>query len=219
VSRPSARRRLPPARLWCPPYFARSEYLGLVPARSPTTVEIAVYHQLWMRHERSPLLDLVRPIHTAFAPDALPPPLAGGGTEPGAAPSARGVGGTSSRVSPRRDRTEPLRRGSPPSAAVGDARAAPEDLDELRRFVDALVPPGPSDASPGVRVLFRSGRLVELRVDPVVAARLCGGFDAMQARARRWAALRWVRRVRPVFVLERRAIEALGESFVRRVET
>jgi len=221
--------RLPPARLWCPPYFARSEYLGLVSARSPTTAEIAVYHQLWMRHERPPLLDRVRPIHTTLpqdaggltarrAADAVPPSQAASTTDLGAAPSPPGAGGTSHRVAPARERAEHLRRGAPPGAAAVEGKATPEDLDELRRFVDALVPPASNGAPPGVRVLLRSGHLVELRVDPAVAARLCGGSEALQARARRWAALRWVRRVRPVFVLERRAIEALGESLVRRVE-
>src|SRR5579883_2444189 len=45
---------VPPARLWCPPYYRRPEYLGLVPTRPPTTAEITVYHDLRTRITSGP---------------------------------------------------------------------------------------------------------------------------------------------------------------------
>ena len=45
--------RLPPARLWCPPFYVRPEYRDLVPLHPPTVGEIAVCHRLWMKRTRA----------------------------------------------------------------------------------------------------------------------------------------------------------------------
>jgi hypothetical protein len=57
-----------------------------------------------------------------------------------------------------------------------------------------------------------------LRVRPDVMIEVCRGADAMHALARRWSALRWVRRVRPTFVLSRRAVGMLDPRLRARLE-
>ena len=89
-----------------------------------------------------------------------------------------------------------------------DSRPDEDELAILRRFVESLVTRACNGPECPVRMVLRAGRLIELRVEPATAAALCGGPDAMQVLIRRWVELRWVRRVRPVLVLERRAIEA-----------
>ena len=67
------------------------------------------------------------------------------------------------------------------------------------------------------RVVCRGGRPVELRIEPATVFRLLGGGDAAQAVVRAWAARRWVKQVRPVFVLERSALEVLDDDLRRRL--
>jgi hypothetical protein len=50
-----------------------------------------------------------------------------------------------------------------------------------------------------------------------VVAEACHGSDAMHVLGRRWSALRWVRRVRPSFILSKRALDALDPSLLRRL--
>jgi hypothetical protein len=56
-----------------------------------------------------------------------------------------------------------------------------------------------------------------VRLDAGLAYRLLGGGEAARATVRRWAARRWVKHVRPVFVLERRALETLDEDLQQRL--
>src|SRR6266550_2989782 len=57
--------RIPPARLWCPPYYLRPEYAGRIPDRIPKTPELVIYHHLWDRRNH--------PGATGGAPAAGPP--------------------------------------------------------------------------------------------------------------------------------------------------
>jgi type IV secretory pathway TraG/TraD family ATPase VirD4 len=111
------------------------------------------------------------------------------------------------------------------SASPGDAPAPAAELGvrddgraraELRAFAGALltlVPP-----PEGVRVVRRGDRPVELRMPPALAIRLLGGPEAAQATLRRWAARRWVRHVRPTFVIERPGLALLDRDTLRRLE-
>jgi hypothetical protein len=65
--------------------------------------------------------------------------------------------------------------------------------------------------------VHRGGWLVELRIRPDAIAEACQGTEAMHTLSRRWSALRWVRRVRPAFVLTRRALEALDPALLERL--
>ncbi len=197
--------RLPPARLWCPPFFARPEYRGRVPALPPSTADLAVYHHL--RH-RSLQADPSRE-----RPSASRPAADRGGPVHHPAPA------------PHAPEASPLRSagsGNEVAAAGGGAGATAEDIEILARFVERLVDrlagPRPSGRSgPVVRGVRRVGKLVEVRADPDVALRLWDSAEA-SAVVRRWAALRWVRRIRPVFVLERRALDALDAVLRRRLD-
>jgi hypothetical protein len=74
-----------------------------------------------------------------------------------------------------------------------------------------------SDNSVGARVVCRNGRLIEVRLESGTAYRLLGGGETAQTLVRAWAARRWVKQVRPVFVLERRALETLDDDLRRAV--
>jgi hypothetical protein len=50
-----------------------------------------------------------------------------------------------------------------------------------------------------------------------VAFRLLGSGERAQAVVRRWAARRWVKNVRPVFVVERCALDTLDPDLQRRL--
>ena len=94
------------------------------------------------------------------------------------------------------------------------ARTASDDAD-LARFVSAAI-----DADvrgDGLRVVRRGNRLVELRIRSEVAFRLLGGGERAQAVVRRWAARRWIKQVRPAFVLERAALETLDPTIQQRL--
>lgn len=161
--------RLPPARLWCPPFHARFPYAGLIPEIAPSTVEIAIRHRL--RSSGDAL--------TASPKGAMPAPVEAGG-------------------------------------AVLSVVAA-DDADTLNGFVRALL--GSDRDGPDPHVVCRGDRAVEVRVQPAVAFRLLGGRERAPAVVHRWVALRWVRRVQPLFVLERRAVEALEPQLLRRLVT
>ncbi|HEV2356045.1 MAG TPA: type IV secretory system conjugative DNA transfer family protein [bacterium] len=189
--------RLPPARLWCPPFHARPEYRALVPDVPPHTIDIAIRHRLvwqWRKTGRSsdcapfsrPLLPVTAPLEPA------PSPLGA----VAAAPSSMAA------------------------AQSGDLEddGVHDDRSILCAFVDALLDRGGAD-DPRVRVVCRGSRPAEARVDSALAFRLLGGGDRAQATIVRWAALRWVKRVRPVFVLERRALEILSRDLQDRLIT
>jgi hypothetical protein len=177
---------LPPARLWCPPYYLRPEYHDRIPDGQITTADLAVYHHLWATRGRP----------------GDPPPR-----DAGVAP-----GGLEERSQ------EPVPKPAPePSVQApleGDVPvpAAPAPVDDVRHLneiVDTLMLRARRDAGVAVRVVQHRGRIVEVRVRPDVMLEVCRGGDAMHALARRWSTLRWVRRVRPTFVLSKRALDML----------
>ena len=69
----------------------------------------------------------------------------------------------------------------------------------------------------GARIVCRGDRPAEVGLDPWLAYGLLGGGEAAQAIVRRWAARGWVKHVRPVFILERRALETLAADVQRRL--
>ncbi len=175
---------IPPARLWCPPFYARPEYAARMPAQPPRTAELATYHHLWHR--------CLRGDHVA--------------TQVGLDASAE----------PRAPIPTQDALNNRPVPISGPAPTA-EEIHALSQFALGLLDRLTGDPQPPICGVRRGGRLVEVRVAPAVAIRLCGSHDAMHATVRRWSVLRWVRRVRPMFVLERRALEALDADLVRRL--
>lgn len=228
--------RLPPARLWCPPFFARPEYRRRVPDLPPSTADLVVYHHLRHRSTQDDparargRLSLARALTDCGPPVPLPAtahtqtpsaddlPVAGARDEVAHQPRPNMVAAAEvPDASPA-----PSSGLGPPDAATVASSATAQDVGLLTQFVERLVshlagPWMPGRPRPFVRGVHRIGRLVEVRVDPEVALRLCGGPATTPAIIGRWAALRWVRRVRPVFVLEKRAIEALDASLRRRL--
>ena len=188
--------RIPPARLWCPPYYLRPEYAGRVPDRLPTTPELVIYHHLWARRTHAEAA-AGAPACVAAGPAPRPdPPDAGAathGTEP--APAAR----------------------TPLSDHVGEDGATADDIAQLNRLVEALLLSAGPDRPAAIRAVRGGGRIVEIRADPRDIVRACGRPDVMHGLARRWSALRWVRRVRPSFVLSRRALDVLEPRLARRL--
>jgi type IV secretory pathway TraG/TraD family ATPase VirD4 len=196
--------RLPPARLWCPPFYARSEFRGRVPDVPPSTAELVVYHHLWYR--------------SAVRPD----PQAGAQGADTACPVVSGPVRTNTpNATPQHAADRPGAGGEATSSSQDRGSSAlPEDVAALLRFVGRLVAePAEWDRS-HVRPIRRGGRLVELRVNPRVAMSLIGltndpgseNADTANSLLRRWAELGWVRQVRPVFVLERRALETIDPA-------
>jgi type IV secretory pathway TraG/TraD family ATPase VirD4 len=210
---------LPPLQLWCPPFYLRRECRGRVPHVPPQTADLAVRHHLWYRRAWGGV---------AAAPETDPPtPTAGSA-------GARAPAGTDAVAIPAALRSVPPQAldgphagdsdGGPTPAAAGPDRQAAlsptpttDDTRALERFVERLVGAADGGSAPSVRYVRRGGRLAEVWVDPAEALKLCGDPDAVPVLLRRWAALRWVRRVRPWFTVERRAIEALGAETKRRL--
>lgn len=194
---------LPPARLWCPPFYDRSQYRGRVPALPPGTAELAVYHHLWYR-ATAPARTETPDMASSIGPDTSGPPSLSNSENAPAAPKL---------APPTLERS----LHSPSFWSHGNLTASSvsptsEDVAALSQFIERLVA-GQTDATrPYLRAIRRGGRLVEVRIDPRVAVPLCGDLALAHVTLRRWAALRWVRRVRPVFVLERRALEALDPA-------
>ncbi len=212
--------RLPPARLWCPPFHARTEYRRRVPDRPPTTAELVVYHHLWFRHaqgkgqcERGLAADVAPPV--AVVPARPETPDVASSVDPPGCGSPSLIRAKDTPAAPGLD--PPVLEGSlhspslhpPDGLQASMASPAPEDVAALSQFIERLVDGRTNATRPRLRGIHRGGRLVEVRIDPRVAVPLCGDPAAVRFTLRRWAALRWVRRIRPVFVLERRALEAL----------
>lgn len=229
--------RIPPAQLWCPPFYARPEYAGRVPNLPPATSELAVYHHLWHRRTwDDPDRVGIHPRPESHTVDqaALPtglraPTSTAGSPQPGDVNSSAGtptrmpfpdlLPRSSAMASYTKCNAHASHPGFQDDTPVLVSGAAPtaEDVRVLSQLVLRLLDYPASGSRPSVRGIGRGGRLVEVRVDPSVAVRLCGSPDTMHVIVRRWAALRWVRRVRPVFVLERRALEVLETDLVRRL--
>lgn len=180
--------RLPPARLWCPPFHARPEYRDLVPTVPPHAIDIAIRHRLLSQNRELGRSPHGRPV--SGSPVAVTAPLE---------PSVEAL----------------VAAGPSPAAAAhpgdGEDDGVHEDRLLLHAFVDALLDRGGADRL-RVQVVCRGGRPAEVRVEPALAFRLLGGGDKAQTAICRWAARRWVKRVRPVFVLERRALEILNRD-------
>ena len=100
--------------------------------------------------------------------------------------------------------------------APGDDATA-DDIAQLNRLVEALLLSAGPDRPAAIRAVRGGGRIVEIRADPRDIVRACGRPDVMHGLARRWSALRWVRRVRPSFVLSRRALDVLEPRLARRL--
>jgi type IV secretory pathway TraG/TraD family ATPase VirD4 len=187
--------RMPPARLWCPPYYLRPEYSGRVPDRQIKTAELAVYHHLWTI--RTQMGNHVQ--HHVELPSVENPPPAP--TEVPPHPTADAL--------VARTAEEPV-----PITGLPVDLAPPDDVANLNRLFQALLEYSRQGAGNAIKAVHRGGRIVELRVNTEAITQVCNGTEAMQALARRWSVPRWVRRVRPSFVLSRRAVEALDQRLL-----
>jgi len=87
----------------------------------------------------------------------------------------------------------------------------------LNHLIEALLLRFAHDGAGVIRGVHRGGWLVEVRIRPDAVAEACQGTEAMRTLSRRWSVLRWVRRVRPAFVLTRRALEALDPGLRARL--
>jgi type IV secretory pathway TraG/TraD family ATPase VirD4 len=224
--------RRPPLRVWCPPFSARPEYRGRAPERPPSTADLAVYHHL--RYVRT----------TGGREDPPGSPGQDSGSGPGSeVDRSRALGGLAGAelpdgapaptpASPGRCLRLP-RAGGPGTAVSGDSRTvsrttrgeaveggpSPRDVGNLLTFFAAVVQMDVGGQRGRVRSVYRGARLLEIRISPEVAMGAFGTAERMYSVVRRWAAWKWVRRVRPVFVLERPAIEMLTSSLRAREET
>jgi hypothetical protein len=93
-----------------------------------------------------------------------------------------------------------------------------DDIAALHRLLEALllrIDRGAQGVVYGVR---HGSRLVEVRVPAKAVLEVCGALEEMHEVARRWSTLRWVRRVRPTFVLTKRALSVLDPAFARRLD-
>jgi len=184
----------PPARLWCPPYYLRPEYADRVPNRLPRTAELVIYHHLWVRRHH---VDGATKVPAGRPASLHDPPVPGDAT-----PYVETV----------RDAAQTPRNDHP---RADDATA--EDIAQLNRLVEALLLSIGPDRPAAIRAVRGRGRIVEIRADPREIVRACGRPDVMHDLARRWSALRWVRRVRPSFILSRRALDVLDPRLARRI--
>lgn len=200
--------RLAPARLWCPPYYLRPEYRERVPDRPPRTIEITVRHHLrWLGTGPPPGVALAVPVEMPMP--ALDPPVT---------PDRPLVHGA--RPSGMTNLPEPAAVGATTESVDGADREARILAAFAARLLAASADEGTAIPLTGIH---RGDRLVEVRVpsarafdvlEAVTAAAADGGTSQILER---WAGLRWVRRLRPAFVLERRALDALEPSLRERL--
>jgi type IV secretory pathway TraG/TraD family ATPase VirD4 len=198
---------LPPARLWCPPFHERPEQAHLVRDTVPSTFEIAVRRRVAGVGRTDPAAATKPPAATpAQGPESASRPF-------WPAAPAGSSGSPNRAIAP------------PPSAPAGVQRGVPagacDDARILSAFVRAALDQctGTKGSKIGIiaRVVRRGEHLAEVRLDPAAAYRLLGGGEAAQSVVRRWAERRWVKQVRPAFVLERCALEALDADLQRRL--
>lgn len=184
-----------PVRVWCPQVHIRPMYAGIVSDRAPSTVEIAVMHHLRCRTRDVRRRDQSTPRPDLFTVISMERP-----TDSTVASAPQAV------------------TSATPAADVRSAvrgKAAPDD--DFGAFIEAVL----SSSGGGVlpRVVCRGDRPIEMRVQPALAFRLLGGGDKAQSVVRKWAARRWVRQVRPVFVIERTALDTLAPELRLRLNT
>jgi len=188
--------RIPPARLWCPPYTLRPEYSGRVPAGHPGTAQLVVYHHLWVLRTAG---DQRAQSEAPPAPPAEVQPI--------------------DRSDPRPAVAREAAQDQDASAALHPDPIASDEVANLNRLVETLLLRFTPDAGGAIRGVRKGGRLVEVRIHPDAVAEACQGRAPMHAVGRRWSVLRWVRRVRPSFVLTRRALGALDPGLLQRLGT
>lgn len=195
---------MPPARLWCPPFYLRPEYIARIPPQPPSTAELVVYHHLWAR--RLPKNEYPSEMHSPISAHT-----------------------TDSRSSPEPDTLHfqmqdrcvdvPLFQGQKLRSGDVTEGLPTKERAELTRFLECLLLESRIGHARAVRTISRAGRIVEVRVDSATAIRICGGVAAMHQTARRWTALRWVRRIRPTFTLTRQALNAVDIGLANRLST
>jgi hypothetical protein len=177
---------LSPVRVWCPQVHVRPLYARLVSGSAPSTVEIAVKHHLRCRTRDARRRDQSPP-----SPDPFMVVPVERSTDSAVA-SAPQVAASAA-----------------PAADVRSAvhgRAASDD--DFGAFIEAVLCSSGGSVLP--RVVCRGDRLIEMRVQPALVFRLLGGGEKAHSVVRKWAARRWVRQVRPVFVIERTALDTLA---------
>jgi type IV secretory pathway TraG/TraD family ATPase VirD4 len=237
--------RTPPARLWCPPYYKRPEFAGR-PDRVPRTEELVVYHHLWMLRKRANVEDRCQePVPSVIAPGPTraAPPAEGAPPRPehaqprSPAPSVSGsVPCEIAPAAPPLERPPEIAPAAPPLERPPEIASHPstpamansiwrpamspgsDDIAALHRLLEALllrIDRGAQGVVYGVR---HGSRLVEVRVPAKAVLEVCGALEEMHEVARRWSTLRWVRRVRPTFVLTKRALSVLDPAFARRLD-
>jgi type IV secretory pathway TraG/TraD family ATPase VirD4 len=146
---------------------------------------------------------------TAAAPSLGPPTGVAPTPSAAAAPSLEPPTGVAPKPSLSTTANTILCPGMSPSA---------DDIAALHRFLEVLllrVERGSQDILHGVR---SGSRLVEVRVPAKVMLEMCSPLEEMHEIARRWSALRWVRRVRPTFVLNKRALSVLDAPLAQRLD-
>ncbi len=184
---------LPPARLWCPPFHVRPPYSCLVPDVAPSTVEIAITHHAKCRErdarEWRGRAEAPKPPQAVLAEPRPLPSVAVAAPAPAAS--------------------------APPAVIQAGDHGDDGANDDLSAFINTLLNQSGGCTCP--RVVCRGDRPMELRLPPALAFRLLGDGERAQAVVRRWAARRWVRQVRPVFVLERCALDTLGPDLQSRL--
>jgi len=183
---------LPPGRVSCQPFHVRSRYSRLVPEFPPSTVEISLRHYARCRFGDVLWRD-VRPTVAAQAASA---------------PAALSRAPTSACTL-----TRPLSACRP--AEIPSVERDGETDDDLNTFIRNVLDRCSIGISP--RIVCRGGRPIEVRLQTAEVFRLLGAGDKAQAIVRRWAERRWVKQVRPVFVLERSALSALNADLRRRL--
>jgi type IV secretory pathway TraG/TraD family ATPase VirD4 len=201
--------RAAPARLWCPPYYQRPRY-GARLDRLPRTEELVVYHHLWTlrnwQHDDDPRWSDRAPASVCAADP--PPPVVHRPVRP----------------QPERPRSTPTKEELDRQAATRvDAASpcatspSPDDIAALHRVLEALLLHAERGHQGVIRGMRNGSRLTEVRVPAGEMAEICGSLDSMHEIGRRWSELRWTRRVRPTFVLGRRALGVLDSHLTERL--
>ena len=93
-----------------------------------------------------------------------------------------------------------------------------DDVAALHRFLEGLLLRVERGAEGIVHGVRSGSRLVEVRVPAEAMLEMCGPIEEIHEIARRWSALRWVRRVRPTFVLTKRALSVLDAALAHRLD-